>query len=343
MVAAATSNSPLTAFAHETSAGPLGAWTPLERMPSPVQEIYPAPFWKAPQTEGSLKPDPYNVLVNAGGLTPSGQYNVSDEVTFYDPVYNRWGFGPKLPEARHHIALTNNNGYLYGVGGFSRDENGGWQMRDDNWRLSDLTSEWTPMAPLPHPQAEVVCVSLDGFVHIAGGRAPAGSRNRDWSDHIDTEEHWAYDPADNKWFAVAPMPTARNSAAGAVVRGTLYVIGGRTVSDGNLNVVEVYDPISDRWERARPMPQAQAGLAASVLNGKIYVFGGEYFSAGGGGVYAEAWEYDPRTDKWRGVAAMPRPRHGLGAVTLGDAIYVLGGALKAGGEDTSSALDKFEI
>jgi len=135
---------------------------------------------------------------------------------------------------------------------------------------------------------------------------------------------------------------ARNSAAAAVVGGALYVIGGRTVSDGNTPAVEVYDPGSDRWEDARPMPKAQAGLAASVLNGKIYVFGGET-SGAGGGVFPDAWEYNPRADEWRAVAAMARPRHGLGAVTLGNAVYVLGGASKAGAEETSAALDKFEI
>jgi N-acetylneuraminic acid mutarotase len=91
------------------------------------------------------------------------------------------------------------------------------------------------------------------------------------------------------------------------------------------------------------MPKAQGGLAATVLKGKVYVFGGEYFSPAGGGVYAEAWEYDPKTDRWRSVAAMPRPRHGLGAVTIENSIYVLGGASSAGGSNTSSALDKFEI
>ena len=343
VTAAAACDAQTPSFAHETSDGPIGAWTPLERMPSPVQEIYPAPFWKAPPNGGGLKPDPFNIIVNAGGLTTRGQYNVTDEVTFYDPIYNRWGFGTPLPEARHHIALVNNNGYLYGVGGFARDDRGGWQMRSNCWRMGEVNGEWFDMATLPHPQAETVCLSLDGYIHVAGGRAPAGSLNQNWADHIDTDEHWVYDAASNQWFPAAPMPTARNSAAGAVVRGVLYVIGGRTVSDGNLTTVEVYDPLSDRWERAAPMPKAQAGLAASVLNGKIYVFGGEYFNAGGGGVFAEAWEYNPREDKWRAVAAMPRPRHGLGAVSLGDAIYVLGGAARAGGADTSDALDKFEI
>lgn len=312
-------------------------------MPFPVQEIYPAPFWKSSAARETLKPTPFNIIVNAGGLAPSGAYNVSDDVVWYDPAADEWGFGTSLPAPRHHLMLVNNNGFLYGIGGFARDAGGGWQMRPDCWRLDAMNGAWTPMRPMPHPQAEAVCQSLGGFIHVVGGRAPAGSRNRDWSDHIDTDAHWVYDGAADRWRGLAPLPTPRNSTAGVVMRGVLYVIGGRTVSDGNSAAVEVYDPLSDRWEQARPMPKAQGGLAAATLGGKIYVFGGEYFGANGGGVFADAWEYDPRADQWRAVAPMPRPRHGLGAVTLGETIYILGGAAKAGGAETSQALDAFFI
>ncbi|WP_428409147.1 Kelch repeat-containing protein [Hyphococcus sp.] len=322
---------------------PAGAWTPLAPMPFPVQEIYPAPFRKSSDPGPNMKPKPLDLLVNAGGLTPDFPFNVTDKVTFYDPAYDAWGYATSLPEPRHHIALVNNNGFLYGVGGFARDARGGWRMQPQCWRLTDLNARWETLAPMPTPQAEAAVVSLNGFIHVAGGRAPAGSANLEWRDHIDTDRHRYYDAGDNRWRALAPMPTARNSTAGVVVNGVFYVIGGRTVNGGNTDVVEVYDPLSDRWEMARPMPKAQGGLAAAVLNGKIYAFGGEYFSPQPGGVFAEAWEYDPDADKWRAVAAMPRRRHGLGAVSLGEAIYVIGGAAQAGGEETSNALDKFEI
>jgi len=329
------------ARAHEPNAP--GAWAPLANMPFATQEIYPAPFWKPREVGPGLKPTPYNIIVCAGGLAPDALNSVTADVTFYDPLYDAWGYSTPLPAPRHHVALVNNNGYLYAVGGFARDRFGGWQMRADCWRTGELDQPWDRMAPLPHPQAESVCESLGGFIHVVGGRAPAGSLNTNWDHHIDTDEHWMYDAASNSWRSLAPLPTPRNSAAGAVVNGVLYVIGGRTVSDGNKNVVEVYDPLSDRWATARPMPKAQAGLAAAVLNGHIYVFGGEYFSAASGGVYAESWEYNPDTDEWRAVAAMPRPRHGHGAVPIDNAIYVMGGASSPGGVNTSAALDKFEI
>ncbi|MEM8937348.1 MAG: kelch repeat-containing protein [Pseudomonadota bacterium] len=329
------------AQAHDTTA-PKGAWTTVAPLPAPVQEIYPAPFfYDRPGRE--FERAPYNIIVSAGGLTPDSDHNVTDAVTYYDPLYDEWGFATKLPAPRHHIGLVNNRGYLYALGGFSRQPGAGWRMERDCWRLSSVDGDWDAVAPLPIPQAENVCVSLGGYIHVVGGRSPAGSLNAKWSDHIDTSEHWLYDASIDRWFSLAPLPTERNSAAGVVFSGTVYVFGGRTVDGGNSNAVEVYDPLADRWEKARPMPQAQGGLAAAVLNGKIYVFGGEYFSPRPGGVFNETWEYDPYRDTWRAVAPMSRPRHGLGAVSLGDAIYAIGGAAGVGGVGTTSAVDKFEI
>ena len=67
---------------------------------------------------------------------------------------------------------------------------------------------------------------------------------------------------------------------------------------------------------ASPLLCSMAKFMCSAANGS--------HPGGNGGVFSETWEYNPRTDKWRGVAAMPHPRHGLGAVSIGNAIYVLG-------------------
>ena len=217
-----------------------------------------------------------------------------------------------------------------------------WQMRTTCWRTDNVNGVWEPTRPLPYPQAETVCVTDGGYIHAIGGRSPSGSRNADWIDHLDTDKHWIYDVRADRWLDGAPLLNARNSAAGAVIGGLIYVVGGRNVNDTNKAELNVYDPNTNRWSTARPMPKAQGGLAAAAHNGKLYAFGGEFFD-GTGGVYKEAWEYDPDTDRWRAVADMTRPRHGLGAVAMNDGIYVLGGAAKPGGVETSAAFDKFTI
>ena len=65
--------------------------------------------------------------------------------------------------------------------------------------------------------------------------------------------------------------------------------------------------------------------AAAASGGKLYVFGGE-----APGVFPHNEEFDPSTNTWRRVADMPTPRHGMGAVTVGNAIYVIGGGTQAG-------------
>jgi N-acetylneuraminic acid mutarotase len=121
------------------------------------------------------------------------------------------------------------------------------------------------------------------------------------------------------------------------------------VAGGPSDAHEVYDPKEDRWRTAAPMPKGTGagGNAAGALGGALYVFGGEYFTGGPnggqGGVHAEVWRYDPKTDAWTPASPMPTPRHGLGAVMLGDAIWLVGGARRPSGADTSDTVERFTL
>ncbi|NWG71676.1 MAG: galactose oxidase [Parvularculaceae bacterium] len=329
-----------------------GSWTTRRDLPFRVQEVYPTYFRRG--GAGTFgEPLGPAILVNAGGIVgpETSVYRVTDRTTLYDPATDLWGEGPLLPEARHHLALCNHQGSLFGLGGFLSDGAGMWQMRANLWRLDPANgSIWQPRTSLPIPNAEGVTFSLGGVVHLIGGRTPSGSSNKNWEDHIDTDLHWAYDAAADRWHSLAPLPSPRNSMACAVVGETAYVIGGRTVRGGNTPANEVYVAWTDRWQKAAPMPKpkrgphGQGGLAAAVWRKKIYVFGGEWWiDEGDGGVYDQVFEYDPRQDKWREVAAMPRPRHGLGAVALDDGIYLVGGASGPSGEGITAFLDRFSI
>ena len=140
----------------------------------------------------------------------------------------------------------------------------------------------------------------------------------------------------------APALSARNSAAGALIGGAWHVAGGRSVSGGPSDAHEVYDVREDRWRNAAPMPKGSGagGNACGVLGGQLYVFGGEYFD-NGGRVHPEVWRYDPKADAWTSAPPMPTPRHGLGAVVLDNAIWLVGGATKPSGVDTSAVVEAF--
>ena len=131
---------------------------------------------------------------------------------------------------------------------------------------------------------------------------------------------------------------ARNSAAGVVIDSALYIIGGRTVGEGNTARLERYDPRNDRWDVLAPMPQASGGLAAGTAAGMLWAFGGEWFGTQGG-VYAETWMYDPVRDNWTPGPPMLTPRHGLAAASIDGKVYAIGGATIAGAAGTSGSVE----
>jgi hypothetical protein len=306
-------------------------WSIATPLPFAVQEIYPAVF--------------LNRIVLAGGIVDDPTFGIgaSARTIVFQSGSGAWVDGPDLPNALHHLGLVALPDLLLAIGGFVADGGGFWQMRETVFVLDQDMSGWIAGPDLPTPRAEFVAAHVGGLVVIVGGRTPSGTGNSAYGDHADVDETLLLDPLAHQWHPGRPAPTARNSAAGAVLDDKFHVVGGR-LSTGrgirNLDVHEVYDPAADEWSTRAPMPKAQGGLAAAAFDNKLYAFGGEFFQARAG-VYKEAWAYDPMADSWQPVASMPVPRHGLGAVTLADGIHLLGGATRAGAEGRSDRHDLF--
>lgn len=305
---------------------PSGRWRTGPALPLAVQEIYPTFHGGRIHLAGGF-------IAENGSITgPTDAHNALDLAT------GEWSRRAPLPKPRHHPHLVSFKGALFAFGGFESAPDAVWQMQAGMWLYDDFEDIWYEIPPLPAPIGEAVTGTIGEALHLASGRHPKGEANAAWSDHIDTDTHWRWDG--NLWQDAAPLPTARNSAAAAMIGEAWHVVGGRTVADGNTSVHEVYDAKEDRWRTAAPMPQGQGGLAAASVDGKLYAFGGEFFD-NGGGVYPESWVYHPNADSWTAIADMPNPRHGLGGITVGNSIYLVGGALKVGGSETSNVVEIF--
>jgi N-acetylneuraminic acid mutarotase len=87
------------------------------------------------------------------------------------------------------------------------------------------------------------------------------------------------------------------------------------------------------------MPTARSGHGAVVMGGRIYTMGGE----GTRRVFGQVESYDPKSDKWEHHTAMRTPRHGLGAVAIGDSIFVAGGGVVVGGNFQSAINEEFKL
>lgn len=275
------------------------------------------------------------IYVAGGILNPNTAFTAHFES--YDPVKDAWTSLKPLPEARHHVTLSNVKGRLYGIGGFT----GGfpnWRALPTMFIYDPASNAWTKGVDLPAARAEGVAAAVDDKIYLIGGRVRATENARHFNDHTDSVRNEVFDTSTRRWSKRADAPTPRNSAAVAVIDGKIYVVGGRQFSknpDGtaqqvNVPNLEVYDPQLDRWETLAPMPQAAGGLGATTVNGKLYVFGGEQWVPEQK-VLGESWVYDPATDTWSALPPLPTPRHGLGVAAVGNRIYVFGGGTRGGG------------
>lgn len=303
-------------------------WTEAARPTLERQELYPEVL------DGK-------VYVVGGLRNPNTDYSSYFEA--FDPPRDAWTRLAPLPDARHHITLSALKGRLYAVGGFTGPFPH-WQAQSTVFVYDPAANRWASGVDLPSPRGEGVAAVVGDKLYMIGGRIRATPQASHFLDHMDTRLNEAFDTATGRWQRRADAPTARNSAASAVINGKVYVVGGRTFSrnaDGsarqvNLPTLEVYDPVTNLWETRKPMPLAQGGLAATAANGKLYVFGGEQWIPEHK-VFGESWVYDPTSDQWEALPSLPTPRHGLGASAVGNRIHVFGGATKTGG-NTATAI-----
>jgi len=271
----------------------------------------------------------------AGGIL-SAAPGYTDLFEAYDAQADRWTALAPLPEGRHHIALAAAGGKIYGIGGFS-GAIPDWRAHASVFVYDPQTDRWSGGPALPQARAEGVVAAVGDNIYFIGGRIPTSAEARHISEHADTARAEVLDVRSGHWKRIADAPSARNSAAGAVIGDKIYVVGGRQMvkqADGrarpvNVATLEVYDPATGRWETRAPMPLAQGGLAAAAHGGKLLVFGGEQFVPQAK-VFAESWVYDPQTDRWSALPPMPTPRHGHGAAVVGHRVYLMGGGEKVG-------------
>jgi N-acetylneuraminic acid mutarotase len=214
----------------------------------------------------------------------------------------------------------------------------GWGPQGLVYEYDPTVDKWTKKQPMALPAHHVAFTELNGKCYAFGGFVPPESGPPAW---VPINNAWEYDPATDRWKALAPMPSKRGSAVAAVVNGKIYVIGGAAVHPGSsepalqparphrlVATVEEYDPKTNTWSQRSSMPTARNHAAIGVVDNKIYVIGGRLgsafiFTASNTNIVEE---YDPVSDQWGLVKArMPTERSGGAWGVHKGRIYVAGG------------------
>jgi N-acetylneuraminic acid mutarotase len=130
-----------------------------------------------------------------------------------------------------------------------------------------------------------------------------------------------YDPRQNRWSTLRPLPEPVRAGAGAAVGDTVYVTGGQTPSARVGRQVYAYDVGGGTWRAVAPLPEARFNHSAVTLGGTVYVLGGFADETEQDEVFA----YDARADRWSLVTRLPRPMHAFGAVAFRGELWTIGG------------------
>jgi Kelch motif len=136
--------------------------------------------------------------------------------------------------------------------------------------------------------------------------------------------HEAYEPRQNSWSQVAPLPVALDHVQAVELYGRIYYVGGLIAwPKPAVGTVYIYDPVTNRFSTGAPMPAGRERGAGGVAvhDGKIYYAGGLHDGK------AVAWfdAYDPATNTWKKLPDMPAARDHFDGAFVDDRFYVIGG------------------
>jgi N-acetylneuraminic acid mutarotase len=295
-------------------------WVKAAPFPEPEEELY------AVTVNGKM------YVIGGFGYMPFG--NPPGLVYEYDPGPDKWTKKKTLPQRVHHQAqaVFNNKIYVFGgckMGIFGTD------AVTNVWEYDPATDNYRAMAPIPGPRCSAVAATANNKIYLIGGIEPfengQGSRI--------SGRNQVFDPVANTWGSadLSPMPTTRNHAFVGVVNNKIYVIGGRQAAgmipySSNTDVVEEYDPATNTWGGVKQrMPTARSGGGYATYNGRIYIGGGEWISREVMASFRALEAYEPATDTWQLLPALPGAVHGNAMTFIGNKLHNVSGKMENGG------------
>jgi N-acetylneuraminic acid mutarotase len=283
-----------------------GTWSELQGLPEARQE-FPA------------------VLLDGKIYTAGGMMNFTatavNRFESYDIRSNRWQRLADLPLPVHHTAMATVGGKIYVLGGAT----GTSTPTNRVFAYDPEANAWSERARLLQATWAAAAVTYQERIYLFSGTAAPNFSSNPAVPHTQV-----YTPATDSWSTnYAPLPLPRNHMAAVRIGTHVYVSPGRTANaaDQADRRFHRYDLVRNVWTELAPLPEFyRSGSALAQVYGTLYLIGGE----GSGPVLNKVHAYDSTSNAWRRVPDLPEGRHGMGAVTVGNSIYVPGGGFQNG-------------
>jgi Kelch motif protein len=220
---------------------------------------------------------------------------------------------------------------VYALGG--TDGAGGCGFNVQAYNLA--TNTWTAK------KSEVVWFFSNGVGKIGSKLYFSGGYQYCSGSPVSSPQLTAYDVPGDRLIAKAPMPKATADGVSGVINGKLYVLPGNCSGEfwpdphycehEPIRQLFRYDPVTDTWKTLARAPHYHANGAGGVIHGKFYVAGGTGSSTGATGGSGNAYldVYDPWSNTWTTLAAMPARRpFAAGAIQNGK-LWVVAGSSRS--------------
>jgi N-acetylneuraminic acid mutarotase len=224
-------------------------------------------------------------------------------------------------------------GQVYVFGGFDTTRNPIYTPNDRAYRYDPAQNTWNTLAKMPKGGVTHAGMATDGtFIYYAGGY----TSNNGSGQIFGTKAAYRYDPASDSYTSLPDLPAESGAGQLAFLDGKLHHFGGLSYpnKDKDVPLHYVLDLVAGAkaWTLAAPMPQPRNHFGSAVLNGKIYAIGGQTGDDAKLTTHADMWAYDPATDAWTAVKAMPAP-YGRGHIS--NSTFVMNGRIVVVGGETT--------
>ncbi|GAA4013412.1 hypothetical protein GCM10022408_28080 [Hymenobacter fastidiosus] len=230
-----------------------------------------------------------------------------------------WTAVASMSIARSQHSAVGVGGKFYVWGGYVGDLSSTPTEYSSLEIYTPATNSWSTGANYPFgSRGHASTVGADGLIYSFSGVRGGFINNC-----------YRYNPVTNAWAAIASIPAAVWLAGAATGNdGRIYVFGGYDVS-GNLasTGTQIYTPATNTWSAGAPMPVGRHGhVAVKDGNGMMHLIGGTQSSNMGPTAITSHLAYNPTTNTWTTLAALPVGVNQAGGTLGADGnIYVVGG------------------
>lgn len=260
------------------------------------------------------------LLVSGATPAPEDRYAL-------DPHAGVWLHGPSLPSPRQDAAVAVLGGRIYVIGGFGPDAgptNTTFVLEPTPGTNLNPTLDqppaptlpvgtWTTARPIPEVIDHAAAATMGGFIYVAGGTV----------EKLVTNKFWRYDPSDDSWASMPPLPIPRYAPTMQAVNGKLYLIGGAASHGHDERSFEVFDPATASWSLIdNALPEEREASQTALFGGRIALVGGRDRDEHN---LTSCDLYDAVRDAWAPCSSLHMGRSDFGLAAVDDRLFAIGG------------------